>query len=185
MYLLWSFLPSPFLHQLGIHYYPNRWWSLAIPAWLVMLVVWLFVALASYNTGPLTLAATDMGCLVDESGVVAVVDSQGRIVRGDRSWDSGVAAASRPAVRAKKKREQSRGRQQSNKASGKAGEMMGPAPDENCAKELDWRTLWNEGTDAVLDVPIGGVCEVLYSRPHEFDVDDDDDDEILGVIVNR
>lgn len=26
----------------------------------------------------------------------------------------------------------------------------------------DWKKLWNEGTDAVMDVPIGGVCEVLY-----------------------
>ena len=26
----------------------------------------------------------------------------------------------------------------------------------------DWKKLWNEGTDAVMDVPVGGVCEVLY-----------------------
>lgn len=26
-----------------------------------------------------------------------------------------------------------------------------------------WRHVWNEGTDAVMDIPIGGVCEVLYS----------------------
>lgn len=30
------------------------------------------------------------------------------------------------------------------------------------AKDVDWRTLWNEGTDAVMDVPVGGVCETLY-----------------------
>lgn len=49
VYLLWSYLPSPFLHQLGIYYYPNRWWSLAIPAWLVMCVLYIYVALAAYN----------------------------------------------------------------------------------------------------------------------------------------
>ena len=27
---------------------------------------------------------------------------------------------------------------------------------------VDWKALWSEGTDAVMDVPIGGVCEVLY-----------------------
>ena len=29
---------------------------------------------------------------------------------------------------------------------------------------LDWRGLWSEGTDAVMDVPVGGVCEILYGR---------------------
>jgi len=28
----------------------------------------------------------------------------------------------------------------------------------------DWKTLWSEGTDAVMDVPLGGVCEVLYGE---------------------
>lgn len=32
------------------------------------------------------------------------------------------------------------------------------------AKDVDWKRLWNEGTDAVMDVPIGGVCEILYGR---------------------
>jgi hypothetical protein len=27
--------------------------------------------------------------------------------------------------------------------------------------------LWNEGTDAVMDVPIGGVCEILYGAGRE------------------
>lgn len=26
----------------------------------------------------------------------------------------------------------------------------------------DWRHFWSEGTDAVMDVPVGGVCEILY-----------------------
>ena len=28
--------------------------------------------------------------------------------------------------------------------------------------DVDWKNAWSEGTDAVMDVPIGGVCEVLY-----------------------
>lgn len=28
--------------------------------------------------------------------------------------------------------------------------------------KYDWDNIWNKGTDAVLDIPIGGVCEVLY-----------------------
>lgn len=32
------------------------------------------------------------------------------------------------------------------------------------AREVNWSGLWNEGTDAVMDIPIGGVCEVLYGQ---------------------
>ena len=126
MYLLWSYLPSPFLHQLGIYYYPNRWWSLAIPSFLVMTLVYIYVALASYNTGYLTLPMNSIENIVDEAAHVAVLDSQGRIKR-------------------------------------KAGEA-GTAIGINDAKEVSWRSLWNEGTDAVMDVPIGGVCEILYGQ---------------------
>ncbi|KAF1809291.1 PIG-P, partial [Eremomyces bilateralis CBS 781.70] len=74
MYLLWAFLPSPFLHELGIYYYPNRWWALAVPAWLVVLLGYVYVALASYNTQRLTLPMKSIENLVDEAAQVAVVD---------------------------------------------------------------------------------------------------------------
>ena len=125
MYLLWSYLPSPFLHQLGIHYYPNRWWSLAIPSFLVMTIVYIYVALASYNTGYLTLPMNSIENIVDDTAHVAVLDSKGRVQRrgdGTRAAAAGIKDA----------------------------------------KDVDWKALWNEGTDAVMDVPIGGVCEILY-----------------------
>lgn len=28
----------------------------------------------------------------------------------------------------------------------------------------EWKRLWNEGTAAVMDVPVGGVCEILYGN---------------------
>ena len=124
MYLLWSYLPSPFLHQLGIHYYPNRWWSLAIPSFLVMTIVYIYVALASYNTGYLTLPMSTIENIVDEAACVAILDSKGRILRKQRP------------------------------------EKSIPAPQN--LSNIDWKSAWSEGTDAVMDVPIGGVCEVLY-----------------------
>lgn len=124
MYLLWSYLPSPFLHQLGIHYYPNRWWSLAIPSFLVMTIVYIYGALASYNTGYLTLPMSSIENIVDEAAHVAVLDSKGCIRR----------------------------------KGGQGGAAIGIKD----AKDVDWSTLWNEGTDAVMDVPVGGVCEILY-----------------------
>lgn len=125
IYLLWSYLPSPFLHQLGIYYYPNRWWSLAIPSFLIMTIIYIYVALASYNTGYLTLPMSSIENIVDEAAQIAVVDSKGRI---RKKFDYPIAE-----------------------------------DDLLDVSRLNWKTLWNEGTDAVMDIPIGGVCEVLYN----------------------
>jgi PIG-P len=38
-------------------------------------------------------------------------------------------------------------------------------------EKIQWRNLWNEGTDAVMDIPIGGVCEVLYGEGRDPDPD--------------
>lgn len=113
VYLLWSYLPSPFLHQFGIHYYPNRWWSLAIPSFLVMALVYIYVALAAYNTEYLTLPMDSIENIVDDAANIAAIDHQGYV---------------------------------------------------RASSDMDWAALWNEGTDAVMDIPVGGVCEVLYSH---------------------
>ena len=129
MYLLWSYLPSPFLHQLGIHYYPNRWWSLAIPAFLVVVVVYIYIALACYNTEYLTLPLRHIENIVDDAANVAALHGTERI---------------------KTKNHQRR------------RSALGETNNELESYSLDWKTLWSEGTDAVMDVPVGGVCEILY-----------------------
>ena len=35
--------------------------------------------------------------------------------------------------------------------------------------ERDWKKVWNKGTDGVIDIPIGGVCEVLYGEGRELE----------------
>jgi phosphatidylinositol N-acetylglucosaminyltransferase subunit P len=137
IYLLWAYLPSPFLHALGIFYYPNRWWALAIPAFLVMLVVYVYVALACYNTEYLTLPLGSLETVVDEAAKVACVDSRGRLRMTKGREDVGGAKVS-----------------------------------ESRALEIEWRAVWNKGTDGVMDVPLAGVNEVLYGYG---DVDDDND----------
>ncbi|KAL9106981.1 MAG: hypothetical protein Q9187_008487 [Circinaria calcarea] len=132
IYLLWSYLPSPFLHQLGIYYYPNRWWSLAIPSFLVMTIVYIYVALACYNTEYLTLPLSSIENIVDEAANIAIVDADGKLI--------GNAAGERYV-------------QPSLGGDGRGSSSEG---------DRDWKALWDEGTDAVMDVPIGGVCEVLY-----------------------
>lgn len=139
-YLLWSYLPSPFLHQLGIYYYPNRWWSLAIPAWLVMLLIYIYVALAAYNTGYLTLPMHSIENIVDEVANVSVIDGKARRRPGG-------ATKMKPGAT--------------------SYQIMGP---QN--RKVNWREIWSEGTDAVMDVPVGGVCEVLYGQDRDEDFDD-------------
>lgn len=140
LYILWSYLPSPFLHQLGLSYYPDRWWSLAIPAFIVILILYIYVALLFYNIEYLTKPLGSVECIVDEAANVAVLDGKGRIRRG------GSAAWAR------------------NGFVGKKGAANGGLP-----MGLNWKNVWSEGTDAVMDIPIGGVCEVLYGEGRDDD----------------
>ena len=144
IYLLWSYLPSPFLHALGIYYYPNRWWSLAVPSWLVMSIVYTYIALAAYNTEILTLPMENIETIVDDAAKVAVIDSKGRIVRND-----------------KRRKQRKRDRP----------DLLTPSGDFN------WKNIWNEGTDAVMDVPLAGVCEVLYGEGRDLNGVDGDAEE--------
>jgi phosphatidylinositol glycan class P protein len=146
MYILWAYVPSPLLHQMGIHYYPNRWWALAVPCWLVVLVLYIYVALASYNTRYLTLPLSSCENLVDEAGQVAIIDRRtGKIVRNR-------------AIPSSKETDNDQGKV---RGSGFRSDSLS-AYQFGAAEEVDWKSFWNAGTDAVLDIPIGGVCEVLY-----------------------
>jgi phosphatidylinositol glycan class P protein len=98
-----------------------------------MLLVYIYVALASYNTGYLTLPLSSIETIIDDAASVATLDGKGR------------------KLPSQKKRE-------------RADPTL-----------KDWKTVWSQGTDAVMDVPLGGVCEVLYGDlREEFDTDDED-----------
>lgn len=97
-----------------------------------MLLVYIYVALASYNTGYLTLPMNSIENVVDEAANIAVIDSKGRMRKGG-------SEKMRPGA--------------------VTAQTVGSSH-----RRLEWRNLWNEGTDAVMDVPVGGVCEVLYGE---------------------
>lgn len=184
IYLLWSYLPSPFLHALGIHYYPDRWWSLATPAFLVVLLVYIYVALALYNTEYLTVPLHSLETIVDEAGKIAVVDSRGRIVVSEERRRN-----------LERERERERERELLLKLGGKnSGNNHHNHHHHNTStrhhqrkqsgnghgflareREVDWRECWNEGTDAVMDVPLAGVCEILYGGARTMDEDQKND----------
>lgn len=168
IYLLWSYLPSPFLHALGIHYYPDRWWSLATPAFIVVLLVYIYVALALYNTEYLTLPLRSLETIVDDAGKVAVVDGRGRIVVSEERRRNLEREREREGMRAKGAGGAA-GRHHQRKQSGNGHGAFGRD------REVDWRECWNEGTDAVMDVPLAGVCEILYGSARV-----DEQDELGG-----
>jgi len=148
LYLVWAYVPSPLLHQMGIHYYPNRWWALAVPCWLVVLVVYIYVALASYNTRYLTLPLSSCENLVDETAQIAVIDRRSRTIMRSHAVKSDSQDT----------------KEKTEKASGTRGPKDSLPP--HCfspSEETDWKSWWSISTDAVLDVPIGGVCEILYA----------------------
>lgn len=38
VFLLWAFSPRSFLHAIGITYYPSRYYAIALPAYMIMLI---------------------------------------------------------------------------------------------------------------------------------------------------
>eukprot|EP01102_Stenamoeba_stenopodia_P014336 TRINITY_DN4748_c0_g1_i1.p1 TRINITY_DN4748_c0_g1~~TRINITY_DN4748_c0_g1_i1.p1 ORF type:complete len:133 (+),score=6.78 TRINITY_DN4748_c0_g1_i1:76-474(+) len=55
-YLLWAYIPDPLLHQLGLVYYPHKYWAIAIPAWLGVTIIFgivVYTALNLMRTEPL------------------------------------------------------------------------------------------------------------------------------------
>ncbi|GMG30584.1 unnamed protein product [Ambrosiozyma monospora] len=71
IWLSWSVLPDQILNEyLGIYYYPSRWWSLAIPSYVLVTMVYIYIALACYNIEVKTVALDDSRTLVDDTGVV-------------------------------------------------------------------------------------------------------------------
>lgn len=133
-----------------------------------MFLVYIYVALASYNTGYLTLPMTSIENFVDEAATVAVIDSKGRRRPGgsEKMKPGSVTSQTMSAMHNRR----IHGHYASGSNSSAGGDRGGSS----------WKELWSEGSDAVMDIPVGGVCEVLYGRDRELDpelvgVDEEDD----------
>lgn len=151
IYILWAYLPAPLLHQMGIQYYPDRWWALGLPCWLAVLVLYIYVALASYNTRYLTLPLYSCENLVDECAQVAVVDHRtGHIVRETMQLTSDSIKETKDV--------------NLQTSMPRASSISLSAFQLHDSSDANWSAFWSTGTDAVMDVPVGGVCELLYGR---------------------
>jgi len=204
LYILWSFLPASILHHIGVHYYYNRWWSLAVPAYLVMTIVYIYVALASYNTEYMTRPLHSLDIIVDKVAQVAVVEvdeskhyahssgwiSTGQFMKEPEEMmvddDQNNSAAVSPVElhspsfqkpppspsKHKKRKKRKRDGSGSGSIAGTSQNDLEEAGDEDHdpsdSRGIMWKDYWNVGTDAVMDIPIGGVCEVLYGEGRDL-----------------
>lgn len=154
VYLVWSFAPAELLRELGVHKaVPSRWWSLALPAWLVIAICYVYVALAAYNTGYLTKGFGALEGIVDDAAKVAAVKAESEVLRGSGLNEEEEACSPISLISPLAGRESEElveNRVQSEKWDCRDWEIG------------DWRRMWSHGTDAVMDIPVGGVCEVLY-----------------------
>lgn len=49
LYLFWAFTPDAYLKQLGLEWYPNREWAVLVPSWIMVSVVYAYVAYFALN----------------------------------------------------------------------------------------------------------------------------------------
>ncbi|CAA7405007.1 unnamed protein product [Spirodela intermedia] len=61
VFLVWAYTPEPWLHALGITYYPSKFWALAVPAYAIVaniLAMAFYLGLNFASTPPPTSFAT-------------------------------------------------------------------------------------------------------------------------------
>lgn len=81
----WTLIPDLVLRSMSIYYYPDKYWALAIPSYTLMLMVYVYIALALYNTEVLTLPLDDIRNFVDEHSVLAGSSEIDEIARANKS----------------------------------------------------------------------------------------------------
>ncbi|CAN3353554.1 hypothetical protein DICA3_F31802 [Diutina catenulata] len=68
----WALLPHWFLNDyLGIYYYPDKYWSAAIPGWSLIAMAFAYYFTALYNTEVKTLPLEDLRNFTDNTTVFA------------------------------------------------------------------------------------------------------------------
>ena len=159
-----------------------------------MSVVYIYVALVSYNVEVMTPPLGAIETVVDDAAKVAVLDGRGRLVRerkgggnvggdgGGGDWkerrrgggggcgggggiSGGRNGKKSSGGQVNQQHEHGQGRGQGcghGGSGGRAGENGHHRP--RWERQQTGLDAWCVGTDAVLDIPLAGVCEILYAR---------------------
>ncbi|CAK7910030.1 hypothetical protein CAAN1_21S01706 [[Candida] anglica] len=67
----WSLIPDEMLNAVSISYYPDKYWSMAIPSYFLMAMLFTYVAHVLWNTEIETIPLDDVRNFVDENAVLA------------------------------------------------------------------------------------------------------------------
>ncbi|XP_076958424.1 phosphatidylinositol N-acetylglucosaminyltransferase subunit P-like isoform X3 [Bidens hawaiensis] len=57
IFMVWAYVPDPWLHSIGIFYYPSKYWALALPTYVMVTVVTMllfYIGLNFMSTPPPT-----------------------------------------------------------------------------------------------------------------------------------
>lgn len=65
LFFLWAYLPEPWLHYLGITYYPSRYWALAIPTYVMVTIIFIILFYLGLNYMA-TVPSTSWNSLFDD-----------------------------------------------------------------------------------------------------------------------
>lgn len=162
----------------------------------------MYVALAAYNVECLTRDLGDIESVVDDAANIAAVDFEAvpgkempvvaAVVKSKSRVDAaaGESLISPLDIGADRRREVyeaklSAKRTGRGRAESCSEKWKGTGVLESTGGVRDWKALWGRGTDAVMDIPVGGVCEVLYGDGREReDFEIGLDDEALYSLEN-
>lgn len=68
VYVIWAYIPDPWLHCIGLTYWPQKYWAVAVPVYICMTIILAFVAytgLILLKTAPIT----DVSTITDDKAV--------------------------------------------------------------------------------------------------------------------
>lgn len=68
-YIGWTVVPEPWLQKIGVSYYPDKYWAHAVPAYLLIAMVYSYVFVALVNFEVKTLKLDDLRNFTDEHAV--------------------------------------------------------------------------------------------------------------------
>lgn len=69
MFIVWILAPRAVLVAVGISYYPDKYWAQALPAYMLMLMLYLYLSVVFYNNEVETLKLNDLRVFTDEHAV--------------------------------------------------------------------------------------------------------------------